>query len=90
MLCGISHVSPDVIKTRGLQSKQIHGIIIHCITVFYQRESVEFLKPCVELLKSLSSMKVRHNYITYISYDITHFHCYSNIASCSYTYTLGM
>ena len=58
MLCGICHTDPDVIKLRNLQSKQIHGIIIHCVTVFHQREGIEFLKPCVELLKSLSSMKV--------------------------------
>ena len=44
--------------TRGLQSKQISGIIIHCVTVFHQREDVQFLKPCVELLKNLSSLKV--------------------------------
>ena len=58
MLYGICRANPDVIKMQGLQSKQIHGIIIHCVTVFHQRESVDFLKPCVELLKSLSSLKV--------------------------------
>ena len=58
MLCGICRANPDVVQMQRLQSKQIHGIIIHCVTVFHQREDVEFLKPCVELLKNLSSMKV--------------------------------
>ena len=75
MLCGICRANPDVIKMQGLQSKQIHGIIIHCVTVIHQREGEEFLKPCVELLKSLSSMKV-NNYITYVSYKIIHY-CYN-------------
>ena len=59
MLCGICHTNPDVIKMQILQSKQIAGVIIHCITVLHQREDVEFLKPLVELLTDLSSMKVR-------------------------------
>ena len=70
MLCGICRANPDVIKMQGLQSKQIHGIIIHCVTVFYQREGIEFLKPCVELLKSLSSMKVNNINSMYLCSDI--------------------
>lgn len=58
ILCGICRPNLDAIKMQGLQSKQISGVIIHCITVFYQKENVEFLKPCAELLKNLSSMKV--------------------------------
>ena len=58
MSCGICRPNPDAIKMQGLQSKQITGVIIHCVTVFHQREDVGFLKPCAELLKNLSSMKV--------------------------------
>ena len=58
MLHGICRVDSSVIKMQSLQSKQISGVIIHCVTVFYQREDVEFLKPCAELLKRLSSLKV--------------------------------
>ena len=58
MLHGICRVDSSVIKMQSLQSKQISGVIIHCVTVFYQREDVEFLKPCAELLKCLSSLKV--------------------------------
>ena len=58
MLCGICQTNPDVMKIQNLQFKQIHGIIIHCITVLYQKEDVVFFKPCIELLTNLSSLKV--------------------------------
>ena len=68
MLCGICHVNPDKIKMESLQSKRILGVIIHCVTVFYQRKDVEFLKPCAELLKCLSSLKVNYSQLTMTLY----------------------
>ena len=60
LLGGICRVNPNVIKMQALQPKQMSGVIIHCVTVFYQREDIEFLKPCAELLKRLPSLKVRN------------------------------
>ena len=69
LLDGICRVNPDVIKFQGLQPKQISGVIIHCVTVFYQREDIGFLKPCAELLKRLQSLKVNFsNYIASINF----------------------
>ena len=60
MLHGVCRTNPDVIKMRNLQPKQLSGIIIHCVIVFQQRKDIKFLNPCMELLKSLSSMKVNY------------------------------
>ena len=71
MLCGICRTNPDVIKIQALQSKQIAGVIIHCVTILYQKEDVEFLKPCMELLKNLSLLKVSLLHIhTYVFSDV--------------------
>ena len=69
MLGGICRVNPNVIKLQGLQPKQISGVIIHCVTVFYQREDIEFLKPCAELLKRLPSLKVNFSQIANCVYS---------------------
>jgi len=53
----------NVVRTKvnfqdSQQSKQILGIIVHCVSVILQHKEVNFLKPCVELLKNPSSLKV--------------------------------
>ena len=60
MLHGVCRTNPNVIKMRNLQPKQLSGIIIHCVIVFSQRKDLNFLNPCMELLKNLSSMKVNY------------------------------
>jgi len=42
------------------QSKQMVGILVHCVSVLLQQKAVNFLKPCIELLRNPSSFKVSH------------------------------
>ena len=70
LLCGMCGIDPDVIKLQALQPKQMSGVIIHCVAVFHQREDIAFLKPCLELLRCLSSLKVNLFLLLYIHLHI--------------------
>ena len=79
---------------QALQPKQIFGVIIHCVTVFHQREDIEFLKPFAELLKRLSSMKVNFYCISILVIQYIAIYAYYTVylqifEGCNFQYFCG-